>query len=268
MKKSFLATPLIFISVSLFGVDIATVVQKGSEVLNSASAISTSNKESNPAISNALKEALNIGIQSAMQTLGKENGFLGNPNVKIEFPQNMLLVKTALESMGAKQKVNDFVVAMNHSAEKSIVNSVPIFVKALEDISIADAQKILMSSDNAATNYLKGKTKDALIMAISPIIKDSMTETGLMGYYSALDTLYKTSKDALNINPQIKGALSMLTGNGDTTTAFDYENIEGYVVNKTLDGMFFMVAQKEAEIRNNPALRTTNLLKDIFKLQD
>jgi hypothetical protein len=256
MKRYILCS--ILVANSLFAVDFANVLKQGTEM------ISNTTKE-NPDISKALKEALNMGIESAMTSLGKENGFLKNPDVKIEVPESLSLLKTSLESLGAKKQLDEFVTSMNRSAEASIVKTIPIFTKALSNMSIDDSKKILMGKSDEATKYLKTKTEKSITEAIAPIIKESMAKSDVMTYYTAINSLYTSSKDAISSNAQIKSAMSLLTGDTDTT---EYEDVESYVVAKTLNGVFLMVAQKEKEIRENPIFRTTDLLKDIFKLQD
>jgi len=265
LYKIFIAT-LLVASVNLSAFDLKEVVSKAEEVLKTDSD-SKNILTSNLNIESALKEALNLGAKNALETLGAKNGFLDNKDVKIEFPESLELVKTGVVSLGGEKKIEEFVVSMNQSAVEAIPKTIPIFTKAIDGISIESAKKILLGEESEATKYLKTNTKDELVKSISPIIKESMAKSDVMTYYNAVNSLYQGSKSTLDsaLGENTKELLSMVTGSSKET---NYEDIESYVVDETLNGIFFMIAEKEKQIREKPIFRTTKSLKEVFKLQD
>ncbi len=199
-------------------------------------------QESSTAAS-GLKEALSVGTRNAVKLLAVRDGYFGNDAVKILLPENIRKVTNALVVAGYQKEVDSFILSMNRAAEKAAPKAVDIFTAAIRAMSIEDAQNILNGGNTAATEYFKAKTSSLLFDAFKPEISQSMSEAGVTKAYKSLIDRYTS------IVPFIK---------------LDSLDMDRYVTNKALDGLFYMLGKEESEIRNNPAARTTELLKKVF----
>jgi len=209
----------------------------------------------------ALKQALEMGVKYAVSNLSKTNGFLDNPYVKIPVPSSLKTAAKVLNKAGQGKIVNKFVAEMNHAAEKATPKTINIFMKAIKQMSIKDATKILTGGDNAATEYFKKHTYSSLFKAIKPIVKDSTSKTNVTKYYKTMINSYKKYKKPLNTLSSYK---SMLTGKKPKTKEEPSSDLDTYITKKTIKGIFFMIAQEEKKIRQNPVARTTKLLQKVF----
>jgi hypothetical protein len=190
-----------------------------------------------------LKEALATGTGNAVQSLSKPDGYFSDAAAKILMPGKMQQAADVLKKAGYQREVDDFILSMNRAAEQAAPRARPIFEDAVKKMSFADAQKILKGGNTAATDYFKTKTSSELTAAFKPAIAESMNQVGVAQSYKALTDRYTS------MVPFGK------------TDAFD---LDGYVTQKSLDGLFVKVGQEEAKIRTNPAARTTDLLKKVF----
>ena len=189
-----------------------------------------------------LKEALEIGTGNAVNVLSITNGYFGNELVKIILPPEVKKIEPVLRNIGLGNEIDKFILTMNRAAESAASEAAPIFIDAIKSMNLEDAMKILNGGDNAATNYFKEKTTSKLASKFKPIISNSMNQVGVT-------KAYKDLTGGIANNPFIK------IGNTD---------LDSYVTNKALDGLFTVVAQEEAKIRNNPDSQVTNLLKEVF----
>lgn len=194
--------------------------------------------------SDGLKEALTVGVQEAVKLVGVEDGFYKNSAIKILLPENLQKGDKIVRQLGGEELSETLVEKMNRAAEKASPQAEEIFVNAIKDMKFEDANKILSGGDNSATNYLEEKTSEDLNAAFYPIVKETMGEVGAIKTYD--DYVGKLSS-----NPLMKMA------NMDM-------DISQYVTEKTVDGLFIMVAEQEKNIRENPAARVTDLLKSVF----
>jgi len=194
-------------------------------------------------VASGLKEALSVGTKNAVGLLSKRDGYFGNEAVKILLPENIRRVGDALRMAGYQKEVDAFVLSMNRAAEKAAPKAADIFAGAIQSMSIDDAQKILGGGNTAATEYFKSKTSTQLFDAFKPDISQSMNEVGVTKAYKAMTDRYTT------MMPFAK---------------MDSLDLDKYVTDKSLDGLFTMVGQEETKIRTNPAARTTELLKKVF----
>ena len=194
-------------------------------------------------VASGLKEALSVGTKNAVGLLSKKDGYFGNEAVKILLPENIRRVGDALRIAGYQKEVDAFVLSMNRAAEKAAPKAADIFAGAIRSMSIDDAQRILGGGNTAATEYFKSKTSTQLFDAFKPDISQSMNEVGVTKAYKAMTDRYTT------MMPFAK---------------MDSLDLDKYVTNKSLDGLFHMVGQEETKIRTNPAARTTELLKKVF----
>ena len=193
-------------------------------------------------IISGLKEALSIGTDKAVKNVSQVDGYFGNQVIKILMPEKIQNVADILRKVGYQKQVDDFVLSMNRAAEKAAPKAASIFVDAIKGITIEDASKILNGGDTAATEFFKRKTHDKIYDAFKPIISSSMNDVGvtrsykeMMGKYESLPFMSKESLD-----------------------------LDHYVTNKAMDGLFYMVGQEEKKIRTDPAARVTDLLKTVF----
>ncbi|MES2730484.1 MAG: DUF4197 domain-containing protein [Bacteroidota bacterium] len=194
-------------------------------------------------IANGLKEALSQGASKGSDQASKLDGYLGNPQIKIPFPPEVQNVEQKLRSVGMGYKVDEFVVSLNRAAEDAASSSKPIFVKAITSMNVQDAMGILRGEKNSATQYLKRTTTPDLTAAFSPVIQTSLDKVNATKLYADLITSYNKIPLVKKVNP----------------------NLAEYATQKAIDGMFTLVEGEEANIRANPAARTSELLKKVFK---
>ncbi len=225
--------------------------------------ISNTKSMPNGEISTALKEVLSIGVKDAVSTLGKDGGFLNNPAFKIPLPKNLQKAAQIVRKAGGEKYVKELEEAINHAAEKAVPKTANIFLDAISSMSFQDAQKILNGGDNAATNYFKEKTQNKLIKAISTIVKESMKESSVASYYKSFNQYYSKYAKGFMQNSQI-GSLAKSFGVDNYLPSSNESDLESYVTSKTIDRLFKAISQKERLIRENPAFRTTDILKKVF----
>lgn len=194
-------------------------------------------------IGSGLKEALRIGIDKTVQIVGKKDGYFTNSAIKIPIPEKLKMVETVLRKVGMGQKMDEFVLSMNRAAEKAAPYARDIFIDAIGKMSIEDAQALMNSGDTAATKYFDKATRPELIKLFQPMIQRSMQDYAVTRQYGDL-----------------MGQVKKIPFAGQ----FQQLDIESYVVNKSLDGMFYTLGEQEKQIRRNPAARTTDLLRQVF----
>ncbi len=198
-------------------------------------------------IGKGLKEALDKGVQDQVSSLSKKDGFYKNKLTKILMPQELERVDKALRSVGMGGLMDEGILLLNRAAENAVGEAAPIMVSAIASLSFNDAANILLGGDSAATNYLKTKTSKQLDAKFTPIIEKSLSQVGADKVWETIFTNYNSLPLVKKVNP----------------------NLTSYVTEKTMDGMFTMIAVEENEIRDNiPGSRSTNLLKDVFSKQD
>jgi hypothetical protein len=192
-----------------------------------------------------LKQALEVGTKNSVNSTSRPGGFSNNPLIKIAVPEKLDNAAGALRKIGLGSYVDNFEGQMNRAAEKASGEAKQVFIGAISSMSIADAWGILQGGDNAATNYFRNKTQTNLERRFQPIITNSMEKVGFYNDYKQLLGAYE--KLPFSDKPNM--------------------NIEDYVMQETLDGLFTLVAQEEKKIRDNPVARTTELLQKVFSQQ-
>ncbi len=193
-------------------------------------------------IVDGLRQALEIGTRNAVNLVSKKNGYLNNPEIKIPLPENVQKAEGILRNLGFGRKVDEFELSMNRAAERAAPKATAIFWDAIKKMTISDARGILDGEDNAATLYFKDKTSSKLQEAFKPIVNQAMSEVGVTQAYQSVDRKIRAL-------PYTK-SLSL--------------DIDEYVTDRALDGLFLMLAKEEAKIRQDPAARVTDLLKKVF----
>ena len=193
-------------------------------------------------IAAGLKEALKVSTGKAVASTGRPDGFLKNEAIKILLPDRFRSASKGMRLLGMGPQLDELEVGMNRAAEQATPLAKQIFLDAVYKMTINDARGILTGGDTAATDYFRRNTSEDLSTAFKPIVHDRMQRVGVIKQYNQLAQ-----------NPL---AASLLKSQG-----FDLDN---YVLGKTLDGLFYVLGQQEAEIRRNPAARTTALLREVF----
>lgn len=192
--------------------------------------------------SGGLKEALEQGAGKAVDLLGKSDGFLGNPKVKIPLPKSMQKVEGLMRGLGMGKQADELVTAMNRAAEAAVPEAKTLLVDAVKQMSVEDAKAILSGGDDAATQYFRGKTAAPLGEKFLPIVRKAIDKVKLA------DTYEKFAK---------KGAKFGLVKEEDT-------QLDNYVTERALDGLYLMIAEEEKAIRTNPVGAAGNLAKKVF----
>jgi len=201
---------------------------------------------SNSQIAGGLKEALNNGITNQVNTLALENGFFKNELVKILLPEELQKVDNTLRKIGLSKLADEGLKVLNRAAEDAVGEAIPIFVDAIKGMSFVDAKNILLGDKNAATNYLRESTTEALYQKFSPIINSSFQKVGADKIWTNLITKYNNLPLTNDVNT----------------------NLTDYVTGEALKGVYTMVEVEEREIRLKVSSRTSDLLKRVFALQD
>lgn len=192
-----------------------------------------------------LKEALEKGITVGANQASAENGFLLNQKIKIPFPQDAQRMADKLRQLGFDRQVDEFVASLNHAAEKAAEKSKPIFVDAIRSMTIQDAWGILRGDKNAATNYLRRTTTAQLTTTFQPIVLNALQQVNATKYYA----------DLANIYNKLPGVNPVQT------------NLDAYATDRAIIGLFVLIEEEEREIRENPAERTTALMRRVFGSQ-
>jgi hypothetical protein len=193
-------------------------------------------------IVSGLKEALSIGTKNAVGLVSKPNGYFGNEAIKILLPDKIQKAPDLLGKLGYRKQVDEFILSMNHAAEKAAPKAASYFGDAIKEMSIEDARKILSGGKTAATEYFKSKTWPKLYDEFKPSVSESMNQVGVTQKYNAM----------MEKVPAVPFAKP------------ESVDLNHYVTTKALDGLFYMVGQEEQKIRTNPVAQTTDLLKKVF----
>jgi Protein of unknown function (DUF4197) len=197
-------------------------------------------------IAAGLKEALNKGVTDQVSKLTALDGFYKNEAVKILMPAELQKVDQTLRKLGMSSLADDGIKALNRAAEDAVKESTPIFVSAIKNMSFTDAKNILMGEQNAATTYLQGSTNKDLYAKFNPVVKQSIGKVGADVIWNNIITKYNAIPLVSKVNP----------------------DITDYVTNKALEGVFKMITVEEKNIRTNLGSRTSNLLQQVFAMQD
>jgi hypothetical protein len=199
---------------------------------------------SNSDISSGLKEALFQGVRNAIDNLGRQNGFLDNSRVRIPLPNSLQKMEKTLRAVGQGRRVDEFVEAMNHAAEEAVPVAGDIFFDSVKQMSFTDARNILLSGqDDSATQFFRRTSENRLRQEFRPIVEDFTEQVGVTQKYKQMIGKY--------------GFFGKFIGQ-------DATDIDGYITQKALDGLFLMMADEERRIRRDPIGRTTDILRKVF----
>ena len=221
----------------------AAAVMTASAGLISAAAVAAEvSGISNTEASSGLKQALTDGSAAAVAKLGVENGFLGNPKVKIPLPPALQRIESALRYTGMRKQADELVVAMNRAAESAVPEAKTLLVESVRKMTLQDAKGILTGGDTAATQYFKRTTQSQLTQLFLPIVKKATDQVGLAEHYNSI------AGQAVQLG---------LVKEQNAT-------IERYVTEKALDGLYLMIAEQEKAFRQNPLGASSDIVKRVF----
>lgn len=198
-------------------------------------------------IVSGLKEALGRGVQQAVGTLGKPDGFFKDARVKIPMPESLQKVEKGLRALGQDKLADEFVTTMNRAAEQAVPEAATVLGDSIKQMSIADAKSILTGTNTAATQYFRRTSETNLHARFLPIVKAATEKAGVTGAYKRMS---EKASGGL-------GGLGSFLGR-------QAPDLDGYVTGKTLDGLFLKIAEQEKQIRENPVARTTDLMQKVF----
>jgi len=187
-----------------------------------------------------LKEALSQGSSAAIAKLGVENGFLGNQRVKIPLPDKLQKIDAAMRKFGLGKYSDELITGMNRAAEAAVPEAKTLLLGAVKKMSMQDAKGILTGGDDAATQYFRNNTESQLRAKFLPIVTKTMRQVGVVKKYDE----YAAKAAVLGLA--------------------DHPNMEQYVTQKALDGLFLIMKDEEKAIRSNPADYSGKLLKKVF----
>lgn len=224
----------LMLSIGLFLSSCATL----SSVISGATGGALTSEE----IGRGLKEALTVGINNSSTKASAIDGYLGNNLIKLLFPPEAQKVEARLRSIGLGGECDKFITALNRGAEDAAKFAAPIFIDAITKMTIQDALSILKGDKDAATQYLKKTSTQALLAAFTPVIESSLNKTNATKAYTDIANTYNKIPLVQKVNP----------------------NLTEYASNKAIDGLFLLVAQEEAKIREDPMARVSDLLKRVF----
>ena len=211
----------------------------GSKDAGTASVQALSDSE----VAAALREALAQGAERAIAALGRPDGFLGNAAVRIPLPPELEPAARALRGLGQQRYVDDFVRTMNRAAETAVGEASAIMGDAVRSLTVADAKQILTGPDDAATQYFRRVGEPRLETRLRPVVADATARTGVTN-------AYKQFMNRAGFAAQLLGA--------------DTVDLDGYITDRALDGLFLMIAREEQRIRKDPVARSTELLEKVF----
>jgi hypothetical protein len=218
-------------------------LDKGKSFLEQFTASDSASKVlSNPEISDGLKEALRVGSENVIKQLGATNGFNADPAIHIPLPDSMQKVQQTLGKLGMSGMLDDLETRLNRSAELATPKARKLFTDAISAMTIDDVQAIYNGPNDAATRYFEQKMSAPLAKEMQPIVDSSLAEAGAVKAYDQVMGKY----DSIPFVPDVKADLSK------------------HVIDLGIAGIFHYLAQEEAAIRENPAKRTTELLKKVF----
>jgi hypothetical protein len=208
---------------------------------NSPSKIDLTNDE----VISGLKEALNVGVKNAVNLSSVTDGFLKNDFIRLPFPPDAIKVREKAINFGLSKQVTTFEETLNRAAEEATKKALPIFVDAIKNMSVSDGFTILKGGDGAATKFLKSQTSNQLVIAFAPVVKEATTKVQLTAYWNPIITRYN----------------SAMTLSGGQKLDPD---LDAYITQKAIDGLFYLVETEENKIRKDPLARVSDILVKVF----
>jgi hypothetical protein len=233
---------LILASISAVSCD---VLEEAAQVITTTPTTSTTPQLTNTEVISGLKEALNVGIKNSVSLTSVTDGFLGNAAIRLPFPEEAIKVKQKALEWKLDGQVEKFETTLNRAAEEATKEALPIFMDAITNMSISDGFAILNGGNGAATKFLKDNTTAKLTTAFRPKVEAAISKVKLTDYWNPIITKYNS---AMN-----------LTGGQKLNP-----DLNQYVTEKAISGLFHMVEIEENKIRKDPMARVSDILKKVF----
>lgn len=191
----------------------------------------------------AVREALNQGKDRAIGYLGRKDGFMKNPEVRIPMPSHLTRVEQGLRKLGQNKIADDFILSLNRAAEAAVPLAKKVLTDAVRQLTVKDVVNIVRGPDDAATQYFRRVSEPELRRGMLPIVAESTDRIGVTRSYK-----------------------NLISRAGPLTAFVDLKSLDldAYVMQKSLDGLFLFIAKEEKRIRANPVARTTELLRLVF----
>jgi len=193
-----------------------------------------------------LRAALDKGVDHAVTDLGREGGFLRNVEVRIPVPETLQPAERMLRTLGQGRLVDEFQTTLNRAAERAVPEAVEVLVGSIKQMTFADAESILRGHETAATDFFRRTSETNLYARFLPIVKEATARTGVTAAYKRM-----TEHAAVGII-------------SEAVLGREAADLDAYVTGKALDGLFLKIAEQEKLIRENPAERTSEILRKVF----
>lgn len=248
MNLRILAIYLGLLIASLLLPTVATAqLNKLKKALDAVNSVSSSTDNPSPTeMAMGLKEALEKGTSQSIDRLNLENGFFGNPAIKLPFPEEAIQVERSLRKIGLGNLCDQLINSINRAAEDAVKEARPLFTQAIKEMTFKDVQGILLGSERAATDYLQLSTSAGLKVKFASPIQASLQKVGATAHWETVMSRY-------NKIPLVKPVTTDLTA---------------YVTEKALQGLFMEIAKEELALRKNSNLRSSPLLQKVFGFAD
>lgn len=231
---------IIYVAISLFFLSSCAELQQVSNGFLNSNGISQEK------IADGLQQALMKGVNKQVSSLSEDGGFYTNELVKIQLPEELSKVERSLKTLGLGSLTESATKKLNETAQKAVAEATPIVLKAIQDMSFEDAKNILLGEKNAATTYLKVKTQTELYKKFEPIVESNFKKVGADKIWQSVIQNYNQMPFTENVNP----------------------NLTDYVTSETLKGVYQMIELEENQIRTDISSRSTEVLRQVFALQD
>ncbi|MGA2822819.1 MAG: DUF4197 domain-containing protein [Bacteroidales bacterium] len=191
---------------------------------------------------NGIKEALVKGTGTSVNLVSKINGYFGNPEIKIPFPENAKIIESKLRAIGLGNQADEVILSINRAAEDAAKEAESIFVSAIRNMSIMDAIQLVSGKNDACTQYLARTTTPELKLKFNPVVRASLDRVNATRLWADVVKTYNQIPFVTRQNP----------------------NLTEYVTDRAISGLFTMIAKEELKIRQNPTERTSDILKKVF----
>jgi hypothetical protein len=242
MKLSVLLVPIV--SLSLVSCDVLNQAA-GALTTPSSSGQAAVPKLTNDEVISGLREALSVGIKNSVNITSVTDGFLKNDAIRLPFPPDAIKVKEKALEWNLNGQVEKFETTLNRAAEEATKEALPIFMDAIKNMSVQDGFSILNGGDGAATKFLRDQTTAKLVTAFAPKVKEATSRVKLTEYWNPIINKYN-------------GAMTLSGGQKLNP------DLDAYVTELAIKGLFQMVEKEENKIRKDPAARVTDILTKVF----
>lgn len=217
-------------------------LEQGKQALEQATSRSQDEQLDDETVGQGLKEALKVGTANVVDALGQPGGFFNHPELHIPLPASLDRVQSVLNKVGASSMLDDLELKINQAAERATPKAKDMFWQAISDMTFQDVTSIYNGPEDAATRYFEDKMSVPLASEMKPTVQETLNQVGAVQSFEQIMDKY----NSIPLAPKVQA---------DLTT---------YTLDKTLEGIFTLLAEEEAAIRKDPAKRTTELLQTVF----